>query len=72
MINGYNQFILLLGSLTFLIPFLLQGNTLESKAHCMQYELSHSDLNIEAWLLARHSMAGAGRKTYYLSHIILS
>ena len=55
-----------------LVPLLLQGNTLESKAHCMQYELSHSDLNIEAWLLARHSMAGTGRKTYYFSYITLS
>jgi len=39
---------------------MIKGNTLESKAHCMQYDLSHNDLNIEAWLLARHSMAGAG------------
>ena len=37
----------------------------------MQYELSHSDLNIEAWLLARHSMAGTGRQTYSFCHITM-
>ena len=38
-----------------------QANALESKANRIQHDLSHNNLNVEAWLLARQTMAGTGK-----------
>merc|ERR1719483_1695029 len=39
---------------------MIKANALESKANRIQHDLSHNNLNVEAWLLARQTMAGTG------------